>query len=187
MDRLLKFGDVINLIAGTEVYANIPSKYVYMNQPLSNELTNTKIKLGEVVNTVGLGGCIDDIVNDIIHAFKFRSGLEVNAPYINEFVNKVVNDSDIKNDKIDTSQYVGDYMVIDTSLDGGGTGHGYYDIYPDGHHVYCQKMKDGQYDPNGFKIDFFQTGSFNVMIAPERVNYIKSMEIVKTVKYVDKI
>ena len=55
----------------------------------------------------------------------------------------------------------GEYVVDFTVEDGGGQGHGLHDIYPDGHHVHCVKLKNLQ---KGFKVDFYQTGSFTVMI-----------------------
>jgi hypothetical protein len=51
----------------------------------------------------------------------------------------------------------GEYVVVKTKMEGGGTGHGPGDIYPDGHHVFC-KRADGQ------KVNFYQTGCFTAMI-----------------------
>lgn len=63
---------------------------------------------------------------------------------------------------LDTNYLEGRYVVIKTTLDGGGTGMGPNDIYPDGHHVWCKKMlKDGQL---GEEVDFYQSGSFTAMI-----------------------
>lgn len=36
------------------------------------------------------------------------------------------------------SYLAGKYVVYKTSIDGGGTGHGPHDVYPDGHHVFCE-------------------------------------------------
>ena len=52
----------------------------------------------------------------------------------------------------------GTYVVIKTAIDGGGTGHGPGDVYPDGHHVFCKKTIDGE------EIDFYQSGCFTAMI-----------------------
>ena len=35
-----------------------------------------------------------------------------------------------------------EYVVIKTSHEGGGTGMGPHDIYPDGHHIYAKKLKE---------------------------------------------
>ena len=56
------------------------------------------------------------------------------------------------------SYLAGEYVVVKTNFDGGGTGHGPHDVYPDGHHVFCQRVTDG------IKIDFYQTGCFTAMI-----------------------
>lgn len=53
----------------------------------------------------------------------------------------------------------GKYIVTKTSYEGGGTAMGPHDIYPDGHHVFCQHAEY----PN-VKVDFYQTGSFTAML-----------------------
>lgn len=57
------------------------------------------------------------------------------------------------------SYFEGKYIVVKTAFDGGGTGHGPHDVYPDGHHVFCVKEDDDK-----VKIDFYQSGSFTAMI-----------------------
>lgn len=54
---------------------------------------------------------------------------------------------------------IGTYIVIKTCMDGGGTGMGANDIYPNGHHVYCVKA-----DNEDIKVDFYQSGCFNGLI-----------------------
>lgn len=56
------------------------------------------------------------------------------------------------------SYFAGKYVVFKTSTDGGGTGHGPGDVYPDGHHVFCRKVE------GGIPVDFYQSGSFTAMI-----------------------
>lgn len=53
----------------------------------------------------------------------------------------------------------GKYIVYKTTFDGGGTGHGINDVYPDGHHVFCMKADD-----ENIKVDFYQSGCFTAMI-----------------------
>lgn len=52
----------------------------------------------------------------------------------------------------------GCYIVSHVAKNGGGTGMGPHDVYPDGHHVYCERTSDG------LKVDFYQTGCFTAMI-----------------------
>jgi hypothetical protein len=52
----------------------------------------------------------------------------------------------------------GRYIVTKTVMDGGGTGHGPHDVYPDGHHVYCESLDGSQ------RVDFYQSGCFTCMI-----------------------
>jgi len=52
----------------------------------------------------------------------------------------------------------GSYVVIKTSSDGGSTG---MDAYPDGHHVFCEKIES---DETRHEVDFYQSGCFTAMI-----------------------
>ena len=53
----------------------------------------------------------------------------------------------------------GKYIVYKTTYDGGGTGHGSHDVYPEGHHVFCMKADD-----HNVRVSFYQSGSFTVVI-----------------------
>jgi hypothetical protein len=56
------------------------------------------------------------------------------------------------------SYLAGRYVVYKTSHEGGGVGMGPHDIYPNGHHVFCERLTDRA------KVDFYQTGAFTAMI-----------------------
>ena len=63
----------------------------------------------------------------------------------------------------------GRYIVTKTAMEGGGTGHGPHDVYPDGHHVFCQHA-----DHPHIKVDFYQSGCFGCVIQkPEVVGKAK--------------
>lgn len=53
----------------------------------------------------------------------------------------------------------GRYVVYKTSYDGGGTGHGPHDVYPNGHHVFAERL-----DNASIKVDFYQSGCFTAML-----------------------
>ena len=53
----------------------------------------------------------------------------------------------------------GRYAVYKISHDGGGTGHGPGDVYPDGHHVFAERLDDAS-----VKVDFYQSGCFTAML-----------------------
>ena len=40
----------------------------------------------------------------------------------------------------------GEWVVITTEMTGGGTGHGKYDIYPDGYEITLRKLREGTKD-----------------------------------------
>lgn len=53
----------------------------------------------------------------------------------------------------------GRYVVYKTAMDGGGSGQGFNDTYPDGHHVFAERLDD-----HSVKVDFYQSGSFTAML-----------------------
>lgn len=57
------------------------------------------------------------------------------------------------------SYLAGRYVVVGTVMDGGGAGHGPHDIYPNGHHVYCESL-----DTQRHQVDFYQSGCFTAML-----------------------
>lgn len=65
---------------------------------------------------------------------------------------------------LDLSYLRGRYVVVHARSQGGGTGHGSHDIYPDGWHIQARKLNDdGSYNPLGIEIEFYQSGSFTVV------------------------
>lgn len=62
------------------------------------------------------------------------------------------------------------YVVEETKMCGGGTGHGPFDIYPDGWHVTARRLNnDGTYDPHGLTKKFYMSGCFTNMITEVEV------------------
>jgi hypothetical protein len=53
----------------------------------------------------------------------------------------------------------GRYVVYKTAMDGGGTGHGQHDVYPNGHHVFAERLDDPS-----VRVDFYQSGCFTAML-----------------------
>lgn len=53
----------------------------------------------------------------------------------------------------------GKYVVVKTNTEGGGTGHGGHDVYPDGHRVFCENIEHPH-----IRCNFFQSGCFTAMI-----------------------
>ena len=79
---------------------------------------------------------------------------------------------------LNTTFLIGKYVVTKTTHDGGGTGHGPGDIYPDGHHVFCQHV-----DHPDVQVDFYQTGAFTATIKDiEPVGRAEAVWTVKPVK-----
>jgi hypothetical protein len=77
-------------------------------------------------------------------------------------------------DHIDESRTTAKFVVEWTGMDGGGTGHGPHDVYPDGWHVKARRLADdGSYDPRGEVIEFYQSGCFNCMV--EEVSVVGRM------------
>lgn len=69
------------------------------------------------------------------------------------------------------------FVVENAALEGGGTGHGPFDVYPDGWHVTARRLKkDGTYDPSGECITFYMTGSFTIMVDSKDLRIVGKME-----------
>ncbi|MEN6549982.1 MAG: hypothetical protein ABFE07_28395 [Armatimonadia bacterium] len=56
------------------------------------------------------------------------------------------------------------YVVTRTGMEGGGTGMGPHDVFPDGWHVDCEK-----FDDPSVELDFYQSGCFTAMIKNVKV------------------
>ena len=79
-----------------------------------------------------------------------------------------------------TTAKSGEYVVVRASMEGGGTGMGPHDVYPDGHHVTLRKLhQGGSYDPSGEKVDFFQGGCFTAQ-HDEPIPVVRRMEHLET-------
>lgn len=76
----------------------------------------------------------------------------------------------------------GEYLVKETMMKGGGAGHGFNDIYPDGHCVVCEKM-----DETKTKVSFYQTGSFTAMITDIKPLRNISLEEVERNRIIDMV
>lgn len=71
---------------------------------------------------------------------------------------------EVEGDVYPTDYLIGEYVVINTEMTGGGTGHGPHDVYPDGWKVLAKKLSEGgEWDHDGVHISFYQSGSFTVV------------------------
>jgi hypothetical protein len=156
----LQEGNVIKLQDGMRVYGLIPEKFVYSNRKTSTELTKTEIEIGKAYeNDTDFQKVINDVTKGVIERFSWQ-GLNVDESKVVDFVKKNIPEQ--KKEQFSLNE--GEFVVIKTTFDGGGTGHGAHDVYPDGHHVFCKALKDGEYDENGIEVSFYQSGCFRCMI-----------------------
>lgn len=73
---------------------------------------------------------------------------------------------------LNTGFLVGRYVVVNASLQGGGTGMGPGDVYPDGWHITAQRLMATKITSTGrsmspehpLRVSFYQTGCFTAMI-----------------------
>lgn len=73
------------------------------------------------------------------------------------------------------------FVVEEAKMDGGGTGHGPHDIFPDGWCVIARQLDaDGTYNPSNPKISFFMSGCFTGLIKPEAVTIVDHMTMTRT-------
>lgn len=160
-----------------KVYANIPDKFIYSNNMLSDKISGHDVIVGRKYTALPIGTGINDTVREISHAFSGCLGLEVPKEKIKSFVKELV-DAKSKNDSLKTFKLdAGEFIVIKTAYEGGGSAM-FNDSYPDGHHVFCKRVKvNGDYDENGNSIDFYQSGSFSAMIKPEELKLIETKKM----------
>ena len=57
----------------------------------------------------------------------------------------------------------GTYVVVSTGTSGGGTAM-FNDRYPNGYSVVARELKEGEWDPEGKLIQFYQSGAFCTLI-----------------------
>lgn len=156
----LKEGNVIKLQNGMCVYGLIPEKFVYSNRKTSDELTRSEIEVGKVYeNDTDLTKEINNITKGIVERFSCK-GVKVDESKVIDFVKENIEEQQ-------KEQFVlneGEFVVTKTTFDGGGIGHGSHDVYPDGYHVFCKALKNGEYDTDGIEIDFYQSGCFTCVI-----------------------
>jgi len=70
------------------------------------------------------------------------------------------------------------FVVESANMQGGGTGHGPGDTYPDGWHVQARRLdENGTYDPNGEVICFYMSGCFTCMVDPINVKVVGKMQM----------
>lgn len=101
--------------------------------------------------------------------FNIRDGMSVSAHvpqhyvYANRKGDFSLTKATVTVDNMKFGYIQGTYVVTHTTFDGGGTGHGPHDVYPNGHHVFCERLDDG------FNVDFYQTGAFNCLVRMEEI------------------
>lgn len=157
--RLLQEGDIITLKAGMKVYAGIPEMFVYANRKFSNQLATTDVTIGTVLSrkeedaTSEVEG-IKDKIKDLL----FKTTVSDIDSKVENFISGL--NLDCSEKKFDTSKYEGRYQVCATAYEGGGCASpNKGDTYPNGHHVFCQKIDDPS-----IVVNFYQTGAFTAMI-----------------------
>lgn len=78
----------------------------------------------------------------------------------------------------DPSRAKAKFVIEIANMEGGGTGHGLGDVYPDGWHVYARRLNaDGTYNPNGEVIHFYMSGDFNCKVVAEDVQVVGKMHM----------
>lgn len=167
----LQVGDVFEIKKGMKVNAEVPSKFIFTNCRMSNLTSKTKIVVGIFLkNKMDVEATANELKESIARSVSSVCGAVADPMAVQDLVSSVMNS--YEEETLDTTMFCGEYLVINTTFDGGCGGH---DPYPNGHHVFCRKLKDGKYDPNGTQIDFYQSGSFSSMILPENVQPIRKM------------
>ncbi len=79
---------------------------------------------------------------------------------------------------VDLTRAKAEYVVIEAKMQGGGTGHGPHDVYPDGWYVVAKRLdKRRKWNPRGEEITFYMTGCFINLIPPEEVSIVGKISV----------
>lgn len=166
MNNQLQTGDVIEMKEGMKISASIPAKFVYMNRRFSETMTKTEICIGQVrKNTVDVEEVKLSIEKKVKDAFQTAAGFEVADEAVKSIVDSILPTH--VEETFDGSEFKGEFLVIKTAFDGGSSD--IRDSYPNGHHVFAKKLKDGKFDPDGIEISFYQSGCFTNTILPSEI------------------
>lgn len=155
-DALPKVSDVI-----------LSTRFVYGER--SSDETNKRIKVGR------------DKTQYIINRFPTD---EETVSYVKKHNRMPPEGACIEEDRgsADLTRAKAEYVVIETSMQGGGPGmgviFGHYDYYSNGWHVAAKRLDPGRkWNPEGEEIEFYMTGDFIDMIPPNEVRIVGKMKM----------
>jgi hypothetical protein len=174
--KFLQVGDVFMVSKGFMAYADMPERFAYANTSFSMKMAeDTEVKVGEVRKPVSPNDELRSIAVDFKESLD-AFGLHIAQEEIKAFLDKAVSKVKLP-DKLDTSAMIGEYVVTAAASDGGGSGMGYGDSYPDGWHVTAKQLtKDGLYSLKGTVINFYQSGCFTIM-HKEKITVLRKMQM----------
>ena len=159
--RKLQRGDVFDLKNGMQAYAKIPERYVYANRACSLNLTETNLTVGEELTANLELGAIGKVCKALANTCQ-NEGYQIKSAKFEPMLRQAAKESAKLAPKY-LPDLVGEYVVIATDSEGGGTGMGSHDVYPYGWRVTARRLKKGRFDPRGKLVSFYQTGCFNAM------------------------
>lgn len=163
MKKFLQRGNIFKIEKGMQVYTEIPAKYLYKNLRNSNRKTYEIITVGEVFSLSAVTKTADMIeLRDDIKKDFLAHGLCVSEEKINSFL-KSLNIS-LKEEMFNTSIFCGEYIVTKTKFSKQNGKRGW--------HVTASKLKNGEYNPNGLSISFYQSGPYIPMLVPKEITLI---------------
>lgn len=155
MSKLLRENDILNIEKGFKIYAKIPDKFIVSNRRISNEVNEHSFIVGEILSVSSSDKKREKIalINSIENAFKYH-GVSITREKIAEFLKSININLNTNEEKLDTSIFIGPYIVKSTELVHGGYDRG--SRYPDHLKIIAKKMNNGKVDPNGLEISFYQ-------------------------------
>jgi len=168
---LLKEGDVIKLENGMTIYTKIPEMFVYANRKTSKKLTESDVIIGKTYsNKTNIIDNVSNAIEAITESFN-SEGFNLSRKDARKFVLNKIKTVGKKKFTVDEGKFV----VTKTLYEGGGTGMGPHDIYPDGHRIYCKKLKNDKFDEDGTEVNFYQNGCITAVIS--NIKVIRTMKM----------
>jgi hypothetical protein len=158
-DGFLKEGHILCINDGKYIKTDIPTRYVYSNWVLSDDIMKNEITVGKKLKNKGVTADIKDrVIRKICEVFRSELGFTVNNSSVAEFFDKQV---PLQGEEVfDTSIFKGEYVVTFAQVQDGGYMHeqGQRNPWPmpDYYLVKCKKLNGGEYDPSGVEVEFVQ-------------------------------
>lgn len=156
MEQYLQLGDIVEIQEGMSVYIQMKERYFDEEYPLSDEMIERMITIGEKISPISLEKT-KAVMDYAVHNFFQKMHITHLDTECMEVLTLLL--KDYQEESIDTSSMAGKYVVTNTNVKWVGF------MYK----VTLKKMLNNTYDPNGNEIFIYQNAD-NAIIRVETLS-----------------